>query len=592
MRDMLYINGELVDLSDGVDITLNYKSNMLTDLSKIVGNNSYTIKLPKTSRNLRIIGGADVPSSVTSFPREYHSARYFRNGVEIVPDGRAVLLSVGDSIEIALIWGNTSALFKIVEDGKSLSEIEGVADYVDWNSNVMADTYNGLDDVLFSSIYLYLNTTNPGAALHPSVRSTYIFNLLKSKYGLSMEFPDESKDFVNSLIFPLLTRNGGYANRMNNQGNYILSDLSGGNAVSKVGNEFDNVFEILEGGTDLGVLGLKVKVDCHVVITPSFKSLFIGASLQYGSESFTEKTVYLPYSAVTDNGLTYYHYNEPIEVDLTAGGSFRVAGTFPTSTGAGGIMYNFGAQPKEVQLGDKFPIVENLPDIKIVDFVKAIASMAGLFIVPSKDGNTIKFVSFNALGNRSNALDWSDKLIPRGHTNTPINIRYTLDEFAKNNRMRYAEDDTVATWADGNIIVGDDTLDYERDAVELPFAPSDDMLGYASIKLYEYNDEGVPELQDVEYRVLREINMGGYSTGTFDGLHWSTLIANHYSTYQNAVKSPVVITERILLDELSLRDLDMSKPVYLRQYGKYYAIVEVKAPSDGVCECKLLQLED
>ena len=98
-------------------------------------------------------------------------------------------------------------------------------------------------------------------------------------------------------------------------------------------------------------------------------------------------------------------------------------------------------------------------------------------------------------------------------------------------------------------------------------------------------------MQEVEPRVLIEKNEGGVSTGVFDGLHWSTLIANYYQTYQNAVKSPVIITESIRLDELSLRDLDMSIPVYLRQYGKYFAVVEVNAPSSGICEVKLLQLE-
>ena len=50
-NDLLFIDGELVDLDDSTKITLNYKSNLFTDLSKIVSNNSYTIKLPKTVRN-------------------------------------------------------------------------------------------------------------------------------------------------------------------------------------------------------------------------------------------------------------------------------------------------------------------------------------------------------------------------------------------------------------------------------------------------------------------------------------------------------------------------------------------------------------
>ena len=43
-NDLLFIDGELVDLDDSTKITLNYKSNLFTDLSKIVSNNSYTIK--------------------------------------------------------------------------------------------------------------------------------------------------------------------------------------------------------------------------------------------------------------------------------------------------------------------------------------------------------------------------------------------------------------------------------------------------------------------------------------------------------------------------------------------------------------------
>lgn len=48
-NEMLFVDGELVDLGEDTKITLNLKSNLLSDLSKIVSNNSYTIKLPKDS---------------------------------------------------------------------------------------------------------------------------------------------------------------------------------------------------------------------------------------------------------------------------------------------------------------------------------------------------------------------------------------------------------------------------------------------------------------------------------------------------------------------------------------------------------------
>ena len=40
-RDELYINNTKADLNK-TDITLSYKSNLLTDISKIVSNSSYT----------------------------------------------------------------------------------------------------------------------------------------------------------------------------------------------------------------------------------------------------------------------------------------------------------------------------------------------------------------------------------------------------------------------------------------------------------------------------------------------------------------------------------------------------------------------
>ena len=86
---MLYIDGQLVDLGYDTKITLNIKSNLLTDVSKITSNNSYTIKLPLTARNRSIIGNVELPTCESDYARKKHRARYFRNGIEIIPNGIA-----------------------------------------------------------------------------------------------------------------------------------------------------------------------------------------------------------------------------------------------------------------------------------------------------------------------------------------------------------------------------------------------------------------------------------------------------------------------------------------------------------------------
>lgn len=593
MKELLYIDGKAVDLGGKVDITLNYKSNLLTDLGKIVGNNSYTIKLPKTKRNLGIIGISDIPSVVTTFPRTYHEARYFRNGVEIVSDGKAVLLSVGDDIEMAMVWGGAAALSRIVEDEKMLTELEGFTDYVDWNWLTSVSVYNGTDDIMFPNIEL--NAKPNVVPIHPAVRSTYILKALKEYYNLSVVFPPEHEEFIKTLIFPLLTRNGGYANRISNMGGYKNHDFYGGVLLDKMGEDFDSIFEVRYNNLQTQILYYKVLQDCNVVITPNFSSFYIGASVTYGSDNQMDNTVYLPYGIKNNPGSSafpyVYTYNEPVVIELSEGDLFNVRLMYPIIDNAQGTLYTFGAQPEEVKVNDKFPIIENLPEIKVIDFIKALASITGLFAIPSSDGNTLNFVPFDTFSDKSKALDWSDKVVTSYRESRPMNIGYSLDGFARNNRMEYTEDETVATIANASIVVDDVTLDFERQAVVLPFAPSDSFGNRAAINLYKYDDEGQPELQEVKPRILIEKNVNGYSTGTFDGLHWASLVANYYNTYQNAVKSPVVITERIMLDDITIRDLDVSTPIYLRQYGKYYAIIEVKVPSEGACECKLLQLD-
>lgn len=581
MNELLYIDGQLVDLSEGVNITLSYKSNMLTDLSKIVGNNSYTIKLPKTMRNLSIIGMSDVPSVVSSFPREYHECRYFRNGVEVIPNGKAVLMGVGDSIEIVITWGGASAFSKIVEEGKKLTDFTEETTWIAWTDVVSPSSY-GTANIMYADMDMGLKTSETKAKLHPSVRVSYILSLIQSVYGVRFAFPSDRQKFISNLIIPLLTRNGGYANRFSNTG-YIRKNDDGGLYLSK-----NSMFDSYFGHTESNFV-FQAKTSGRLVIKPSFSSLYMGANVGYGS-TVNDNTVYLPYSV--DAYVSVYNYTEAVEIDLAEGDYFVVnTGLFPATIGNSQEVYSFGMQPDEIQLGDRFPIIENLPDIKVIDFIKAIASMCGVFAIPSTNSNEVKFVPFDDLSDKSKALDWSDFVLVSDSYNRPRNIDYTLDDFARNNRMKYKEDDTVGMNANSNISVGDNTLEYERDAVQLPFAASDMQGSRAKLALYKYNEDNEPELQDLQSRILTETNVNGYSTGSFDGLHWSTLIANYYQTYQNAVKSPVIITENIRLNEISLRDLDVAKPVYLRQYGKYYAIVEVKASRNGVCECKLLQLD-
>lgn len=208
-NDLLFIDGELVDLDDSTKITLNYKSNLFTDLSKIVSNNSYTIKLPKTVRNQRIIKHSDLPACITDYPRKFHSARYFRNGIEIIPNGKAVFMSGSDSFEIALTWGNISLLSGIVEDDKTLNDLKDSYPeyYIIWKREI--SNYQDSANFIISDMNMGIRNYDTKNYIHPCVRASWILERISRDSGINFLFPANIIDnLISKLLVPMLTKKG------------------------------------------------------------------------------------------------------------------------------------------------------------------------------------------------------------------------------------------------------------------------------------------------------------------------------------------------------------------------------------------------
>ena len=255
---------------------------------------------------------------------------------------------------------------------------------------------------------------------------------------------------------------------------------------------------------------------------------------------------------------------------------------------------SFSAFSETIDLGvddkvnSRFYFVPNLPDMKQIDFLKSITWMLGMFAIPSDTG-TIRFIPFDTLDdNKPDSVDWSGKLIKAYRETMPREISYQLDNMAQKNRFKYKEDDTVTRDYDGTVIVDDKNLEYENDAVELEFAASSTRNGVAYIPIYSYNENGELEYDsgNVEPRIL----MLSGTDGIFEPLAWNNLLDDYYATYKGFVRRPKVIKEYIKLNPVELKNLDLTVPVYLKQYGSYFAIVNVKTKDNDICEVKLLKM--
>lgn len=241
----LYIDGQLADIDEGTKITLDIKSNLFQDISKIVSNTTFSIKLPKTVHNQLLIGHTDKVRSGSEYPYELHTCRYFRDGVEIIHNGKAVLLSIGDDIEISVIWGLFPTFSALVSAGTALNQLDSDARIL-WSGNDSADTYANAQtkDYFFAGMNIwttdeiseYWNTSNTKNAaqsgfsrgngsqgyggrfggnaanrnknsyLHPSVKVSWVLALIKKDTGVDFKFTGDAKTFIDTLIIPLINK--------------------------------------------------------------------------------------------------------------------------------------------------------------------------------------------------------------------------------------------------------------------------------------------------------------------------------------------------------------------------------------------------
>lgn len=201
MREELYINGAMVDLDENTNITLNYRSNLLGDISKIVSSNSYTIQLPKTARNRYLLDNPDAPAYESIMTRKKLPARYIRNGIEILSDAYAVILSCSEKYELGLIWGMPAAFIGWLKESGSIKDIPDNDEYLIW-SNTSAYGNYGEGDYLFS---YYDNGSRWAIFPFPSVRLPWLLRKIYPE-GIKFSFPQKQQEMINRLVIPLVTK--------------------------------------------------------------------------------------------------------------------------------------------------------------------------------------------------------------------------------------------------------------------------------------------------------------------------------------------------------------------------------------------------
>ncbi len=159
MKEQLFIikDGERheLDLNNPSGISLNYKSNLFGDLSKITCSHTYTFKLPMTLNNRTILDNAEDMRYSSGMIRKRLKAEFYQNGINLFRNANLYISAVSKyTYDSILTWDVVDGLQDMKDEDISLNELP--------NSNETA-TFGGSTvksaEEAFDNMALTLNPT-------------------------------------------------------------------------------------------------------------------------------------------------------------------------------------------------------------------------------------------------------------------------------------------------------------------------------------------------------------------------------------------------------------------------------------------------
>lgn len=513
----LYINDQVVDLTDDSPIALTFQINNLAEVKNQQGNTSNQFKIPLTQRNRQILGFPDDIAFTTMLPYDNYQAKIIQDGLEIIPYGLAVLNSIEqDMANITILSGNVDFFDalegKIYDMGDSSSPTSNLGKNLPWQafdhpwnldtiiaSQKKADgwiwpvvDYGSINEVYFDKP-LDVYTMRPGffikTAIELMIKNTgykATGSLLKNELypKLICQFANDEfehgSDFQNSVEG--LSKSASMLYVTNND---LVID--GGQLGMHANNNTDRTLPI--GFQEYhakervnGTASLILDLDMHGIANTGdngYFELIINYRDANGHESVsTKQTINFTDKAYPPNTrertepvknlkLTYdFELNKGDSVFI----SYHLHRYNTTVFIHKGAAFRFDVDQKPILYGQQVQCERIFPDISQKDLLKDTLQRFGIVCQTDNSTRTVSFNSFaDIVDNIPIAKNWTSKCIDQGKT-----INFQLGGYAQVNYMKYKDDDNVLPkkFADAEIVVNDKTLPASADLFESQFAPT------------------------------------------------------------------------------------------------------------------------
>ncbi|GAB2983978.1 hypothetical protein GCM10027049_21860 [Mucilaginibacter puniceus] len=548
----LYINDQLVDLSEDSPIALSFQINNLADVRNQQGHTSNQFKIPLTQRNRQILGFPDNVAFASTLPYTKYDAKVIQDGLEIIPYGIAELNSVdNDSASLTILSGNVD-FFDLI-DGKIYDMGDKNSPWGKdmvwqpfehkWDLNNVAHSQTKTDGWIWPIVdYGLIDNTDNAAIIDVRYMrpgffiKTAIDLLLKSTgyKGTGSLFADPLYpllicQFSNSTFehgtehqnrpnYKSLTAQLG----QNTTRDYPYENVNLTGAISF--STFDDPDNTRHGQSDIYYADEIVNVSAAF----AYNLHFISRDPSRNPGRSTKVTIQIrlfntsgnyvgiiaqqtyDYAARGDgNAIIAPKQNISADITLQPGESLKVYYQFEGRPGGfltleKGATFSVINKMTDMQFGQKVQCERIFPDISQKDLLKDTLQRFGIICQTDNTGKTISFNSFrDIVNNIPIAKNWTSKCVDQGKQ-----ITFQLGNYAQVNYMQYKTDENVLPpkfgWSQLNI--KDQTLPASSTLFESIFSPTHNRPFYnrsiAQIKMVDNTDGGTDFNISVEPRIL------------------------------------------------------------------------------------------
>lgn len=525
-------------------------------------------------------------------------------------------------MELSVVWGNTINLLSLKD--LNLRDLKG-NHYVQWDDNASYMSATSNDNYGFLAIDYGRGLSDyidKFRYTHPCINIEGILNIITESSGVVFDYPERFNETFKTTWIPLTTKNADGTTWADTFGVLNMTGnlpYPSGLISTAIFTPIYMAIDILNDDNTIGLQGGYHRFTINngtVNVTGDYSDYELWITLPLFDETRITK-LQTVYDSGTNKTSVVINYNERFYINpdnvpdynYLAGAGVYLQIEFVNKTNANDryvfpinetttmIQLKVDSEIEEVPYGFKYPIIANLPDMGVVDFLKEIMQMFGLWTYYNfKGGNIVQFLSMDDIYSfKSQAYDWTNKLVltNRGR----YSLTFVYGDYAQQNHFRYDNDKDIKTNADGILEIDNTTISKSKDVVKLQFSPSKNQSDansnvYAFIELYDQDGN----INDLKPRVLKEIeyNKDGteYKSAYFnDELYFSGekgLLKTYYSTYQHILRRPIVSECYVYLKNYDLFQYKEVLPVFIE--GVFYMPITITVQADGLAVCKLLKM--